>query len=306
MPDETALTIPTNQTELAALMAEYGEQSDVDARFRAGLDERKITPEIVMPKESDAFIIRLNGDTMATRKVLYVSMLDLYGTRALFAPETDKAKWNNKMPVCSMGFVDPLTLDPKQDKGMGKWLINEHYPQPYDSNLQVKVGERVSFNCNECPWNKFETKGQWERKDSGKAKACGEHRTLFLRLMAKGPPIPTQNGEELNFFAEDKEFDRMMLMTISMGSNRKAIQDIFTKTQARGINMHAAVFKLTISKAVFGSFTVSVLEPDFAGMVIPTTYRNVVKPGAIEAAAFAKRNSNVVVATDDEVEAAFG
>ena len=287
----------TTAADVNGLMEFYGsEAGEAEERFRSSVSEMKLVPKLKMNKDTLDTALTL-GDTNVSRRQWYFTFVDVFGTRSLWPPEKDKTEWG-KRPVCSIGFTDPNTFRNGSETASGKWLINESYPHPYDRG-EVKVGDMLSFECKRCPWNRFESRNEWEHKDSSsKAKACNESRAFFVRPMVRGRQLPIAN-EDIFEFAPDPIVDKFALMNVSMGTNRGAIEEIFLKSAARKIPVPAAVFKMTIKKNDSGGFTFASMVIEFAGIVSRDTFVNIIKPLSKEVREFAARNSNVVLTDDD-------
>src|SRR3990167_2514152 len=110
-------------------------------------------------------------------------------------------------------------------------------------------GDRVKFECKRCPWNKFESISDWDSSKKGKAKACNEGRTMFVKIMDKinGSQMPVEN-EELFFFRDNPGVESFATLAVTMGTNRKAIEDLFLMVSARKFPMRACVFKIGVKQ----------------------------------------------------------
>jgi hypothetical protein len=297
----------TTYSDVTSLIANYREGiGDEEDRFRSSVGERKLLPTLTLDKKACELVLSSAGQVGAQMKVMYLTFMDLYATRALWPPEADKEAWG-KRPVCSIGFSDPNVFKPGNDRGIGRWLINPRYSPPYNVGVEVKDGELINYKCASCPWNQFETKASWERKESStKAKACGESRAVFVKIMQKGPALPTDpaKGEELFFFKDspilDNQSQRYALLQVTLGTHRKVFEDVALMVAARNVPMSAAVWKCTVKKEESGGFDYGVLVPEFAGLADPATFKGVIRPLLPEVKEFVKRNSNVIL--DDKGE----
>jgi len=295
--------IPASSSDVIAYLAMLGGQAEAGAedRFKSSVDERKLITTLTMNKETGLFDIKIGGELVRSVKSVYATAVDIYGTRALWPPEADKkaGTWG-KFPVCSVGFTDPNKLLAEQVSG--NWLINEHYRQPYLLPVTPELKENVYFSCGRCPYNQFESSDAWEGKPEGgsKRKACQEGRTLFLMIMVKGMALPGERSEELYFFANDQTIDPFATLTVSYGSNRKPLETMAIMAAARRVPVTASVFKLSIDvvEPPIG-FKYAQLDPEFAGVVDPLTYANVIKQMVEPVTKFAVKYSGAVVPDED-------
>lgn len=290
--NQNELVLLTGQSALDA-MAEYRRESmDDDANFRDSVDEMKLVPELSMSKENLDITLQIGDRVTLTQRTFFLTFLNVFGTRGLWPPEQDKEGWG-KQPVCSMSFADPGLLKSGADRGVGQWKTNERYAAPYDMGMQLAPGSMVKYECGRCPYNQFESMQAWSGK-STKAKACGEHRTLFVKIMKKLPEqrLPTTSAdEELYFFRDNPDLKGFAVFDLSMGTNKKAIESLYLQAAGHEMPMRSCVFKITTTHGEVGGFKFAVMTPEFAGLVHRQTFVDVIKPLGPTVKEFALRNT---------------
>lgn len=304
-PSDNALVNYNNPTEMAAYLAELGDnKGDIDK----DVNPNKLSPRICMSKDNDLLTVKLVDALIGSpTKALYILIEHSVGLRSLWVPEKHPSKEDFKSPLCTTGLIPTTTLMP--DKAKGIFLTNDIFEPPYvgkdaDGNVvEHRTGEDVSYECARCPWNKFESERVFDNtKPDGKGKACKESRVLFVRTMKKAQgigSITTPNGEELNAFDIDYTYgDDLLRLNLGLGSNKKPFEDMVIAARARNLPVGSSVWKLGVTINGEGSIKYPSAKFEFVGFPTKAAFMQSKAADAEWIAGYVERNARVGIEAD--------
>jgi hypothetical protein len=296
----------TNPNDLSAYLAVLQTPSDVPS-IDSDINLNKLTKRIVITKDSPELLIKLDKEQVASSKVMYVLIEDGYASRALFVPSTFPGKENLKGPICATGLVpiDSVAYGAETCKGNAT-VIDDLEPPYRPADIDLRAGDVRSFDCNKCQWNKFETEGAWDEAKNGKGKACKESRAYFVRplVKVKGSSMTLPNKEEIFAFEQDADFDEPVRMILSLGANRKGIDQMIVSARARKLPVTSCVWKIGVNIVDMGAgVKFAQMTFEFAGIPTPATFALAKGGDKAWVADFVSRNAKHGV---EDVEMPFG
>ena len=282
MPDSevtnTDLTLAT-PADVAAYLASLGTLSAQDREAEADVNVNKLSPRLVLSRDSELMAVKLGDQTMNSVRFLNILVVLPTGQRALFLPENHPAKDEFKAPLCSTGMVSPLEL---ASGGRATWRINPHFPTPYllrgepteaepkGAIVQFQPDDLVEVECARCQWNRFGSEGAFNpARPDAKGKACKESRVWFFRPLKKVKSVVTITNEELGIFDFDPEYPEPLHLQLGLGSNKKVLEEMVLAAKARRLPFTSAVFKVGCRIERQGSIAYPVLTYEFAGVPLP-------------------------------------
>lgn len=280
MPDNqiTELTIGT-PAEVATYLAALNTASDQDKEAEADVNVNKLTPRLVLSRDTELMSVKLGDQTITSIRSFYILVVLPVGQRALFLSENHPAKDEFKAPLCSTGMVSPLEL---ATGGRATWRINSHFPTPYllrgeptdaepkGAIVQFSQEDLIEVECARCPWNRFGSEGTFNpTRPDAKGKACKESRTWFFRVVRKVKTVTTLTNEELGLFDFEPEYPDPLHLQLGLGSNKAVLEAMVLAAKARRLPFTSAVFKVGARIERQGNIAYPVLTYEFAGVPLP-------------------------------------
>src|SRR3990167_2484184 len=155
LTDLDAFQTPEN---LAAYMADLRQTSSEDDNASADVDINRLIPYIKFNNAGSTYGVMIGDETMANVAEMFVTVVDIKGSKACWLPEGHPAKEVSKLPLCSTGLVDNVLLR-AGGGAKGIWTINEFFGQHYakavkdaeGNSIPYAMGDAVEFECDRCP-----------------------------------------------------------------------------------------------------------------------------------------------------------
>lgn len=293
-PESTSL-VPTTAEDYALLLASLREASDADNDALGDVRLNKLVPRLVLSKDTTQITVKLGDQIIEAANFLYVSVVAVRGSRALFPWEGHPAKDDYKQPICSTGLASPRDFNP--DTMRGSWLVNPDFVQPYGvkdavGNLVEYVdGDIIDMECARCPYNVYGSQRTFAKKDSN-AKVCGENRQFFVRILVKIPTaLPTPDRSEVYPFKLDERYETVCVLPLGMGSHSRVIEDMVLKARSMNLPFSSAVFKIGVRHEVPApGIKYPVLTHEFAGFPLVGVRANMKEKDLPFIAEYVERN----------------
>lgn len=285
-----------SDADYAAMIAADSASDDSAQRAASSINEMDLIPRVVISKDDTDISIYVGDTKVWTGKTLTFAVVDTFASRALWKPEGSALE--SKLPVCQIRYIDPRILARDDDRGVGRWNVNETYPAPGGEDQDLAAGETCAVECKTCPFNQFGSGAEWTGKKT-KAKACGEDRNFFLVPLVRGNPIPN-SVDDMFYWTRKPEYARspqnrhpFALFDLKLGSNKDAIEVVGQMALAAKKPLSAMAFTGTVRHEKKGDYEVAIFDIKPAGLVDPAHYVHHMKPAKAEALAFAVRNTTV-------------
>jgi len=305
---EMALTGPEGMAAFLALLQTKDENAE---QFDGDINQNKLVKKLALSKDSPLYGMFLDKEQIDTRSFWYVVLTATYGSRALFPPQNHPDKDKYQSPICSTNLHLPEDIQAGADKGKGFFKINPHFETPYALRdgeghlIEHPLDTVVALDCARCPFNKFESERVWDpSKGEGRGKACKESRLFFAQVLQKDssvPPFTDRQGREYYFFKEDPNYLEQIRIPLTLGANKKSIDNLFMAAKARNFPVNSLVLKVSVKIEEEAGTKWAVFVGEIVGFPTPS-----VVAGRADAVAwvhdYVKRNAKALAS---DVEAPF-
>jgi hypothetical protein len=261
---------------VAAMIAAYRNESasDFNAGEEADLTRSMLYPTIIFDSKIAKMSIVLgsgeNVSELRSEKEMTFAIVKVLGQRTLWLPKSQKSlDWNR--PVCSTG-LQPMDRM-KSGRGNCQVLRGVWNPAPGTSPIfdDDGVGPQVRIPCSACPQAVFGSKAAWDGEDS-RAQACGESR-VYLAIPVRYVADQMVGNSKVAIFEWDRTFVTpgnklgMVIMTVSLASNRDAVRTIAMNVQTSRLPLPALAMGFTTRIHSDGDRKYAILNPSVQGMI---------------------------------------
>ena len=278
----TELDISTNDG-FAGMLSLYKEEAAVSAPEElADVDIGKLFPIIKLGRESSTLSVQIGEEPIPRlhgSKSIVVVLVAVIAQRTLWPPDRVK---DFGRPICSTGWISPLTL--KRNEARGEFVVNEFVDYPYPLHdesgepVTPELEEQIFFDCASCPYNKFGSMASYEeQRPDSRAKACSEGRTYLAIPLEKVGTLPVDDEELYAYKLSERHRTSynpygVMLVQLSFGTNSKAIERFGLSAAVREVPLGALAFRIKNDLDTSGQYNIPKLDHNMTGLLVPSNF----------------------------------